>query len=204
MEYSSDYQYQYENSSIIDTDNNSEFPGLGSPSLKKYVPPNEKIKINEKTFENLWRPEYDEELIKLVPRYKNDWKKISKKIKNLYSIKTTPHFLRNYFMRITADKPKCPKINFNRKLDATIAYWVSQFGLVWTKIAEKMDISDPMKIKNRYYSQIKKKEIYDELLEEAQEFMKNEEVAPSKVENDNESTKQNTEESHASPIEIKQ
>jgi len=30
-----------------------------------------------------------------------------------------------------------------------------------------MDISDPMKIKNRYYSQIKKKDLFDELLEEA-------------------------------------
>lgn len=149
-----------------------------SAANKKYLPPNEKIKINEENFNTMWRSEYDSILVDLVPRYKNDWKKISKKVKSLYDIRTTPNFLRQYFVKITADKPKCPSVKFDRKLDATIAYYISKLGLSWVKIAKAMNIGDAMKVKNRYYSQIKKKNIYDDLLAEAKDFMNDVEEIP--------------------------
>jgi len=63
-------------------------------------------------------------------------------------------------------------VKFTRQLDATIAYLVDKYGLVWSKIAEEMEISDPMKIKNRYYSTIKKKDLYESLLKEGKSIAK--------------------------------
>jgi len=61
---------------------------------------------------------------------------------------------------------------------------VDKHGLNWLKIAQEMDMDDPMKIKNRYYSQIKKKNIYDELLEEGRAIEAGE-VSPGAHNDDN-------------------
>jgi len=100
-----------------------------SCSSAKFIAPLQNITANAKNFTKAWNKENDQYLKKLVPKYKNDWKKISRKIFLEFGVKTTPNFLRNYFMKITADEPKCPKIQFNRRVDANIAYLVNKFGL---------------------------------------------------------------------------
>mmetsp|Transcript_31262 Transcript_31262/g.28426 ORF Transcript_31262/g.28426 Transcript_31262/m.28426 type:complete len:109 (+) Transcript_31262:705-1031(+) len=47
-----------------------------------------------------------------------------------------------------------------------IAHMVNKYGLQWVKIAEKMEVDDPMKIRNRYYSHIKKRNLFGQLLKE--------------------------------------
>jgi len=53
---------------------------------------------------------------------------------------------------LTIDIPKCPRLQFNAQADAQIAKLVKKYGLNWNKISVEMGISDPVKIKNRYYS----------------------------------------------------
>jgi len=48
-----------------------------------------------------------------------------------------------------------------------LAQNINKYGLDWIKIAEDMNFSDPIKLKNRYYLHIKKKNKFEELLTEA-------------------------------------
>ena len=95
---------------------------------------------------------YDEELIRLVPHYKNDWKKICKRIQKYFKVRVTPNFLRNRYRNLTVNDPKCPRLVFNTQMDLVIAQLVNKHGLNWNLIAKEMGILDPIKIKNRYYS----------------------------------------------------
>jgi len=60
---------------------------------------------------------------------------------------------------------KNKKIVLSEEHDVEIVKWVNKFGLKWNKIAVEMGILDPMKIKNRYYAHIQRKNRYDELLQ---------------------------------------
>ena len=107
---------------------------------------------------------YDEELIRLVPHYKNDWKKICKRIQNYFKVRVTPNFLRNRYRNLTVNDPKCPRLVFNTQMDLIIAQLVNKHGLNWNLIAKEMGILDPVKIKNRYYSQLKRKGLLSEII----------------------------------------
>mmetsp|Transcript_5572 Transcript_5572/g.4720 ORF Transcript_5572/g.4720 Transcript_5572/m.4720 type:complete len:97 (+) Transcript_5572:812-1102(+) len=51
-------------------------------------------------------------------------------------------------------------------MDLKLVQLVQQHGLKWNLIAEKMQIVDPVKVKNRYYSKIKKGNRYRALIHE--------------------------------------
>jgi len=73
---------------------------------RKYVPPHRKTEINEKSLRNQWKPEYENEFRELVPKYKHDWKKIVKRVKTLFNIKTNPNVLRNFYNELMMGVPK--------------------------------------------------------------------------------------------------
>ena len=64
-----------------------------------------------------WSSDYESELCKMVPRLKNDWKKISKKMELELGVKATPHFLKTQYKKICADKPKAKSIEFSHETD---------------------------------------------------------------------------------------
>mmetsp|Transcript_13183 Transcript_13183/g.11265 ORF Transcript_13183/g.11265 Transcript_13183/m.11265 type:complete len:125 (+) Transcript_13183:512-886(+) len=113
-----------------------------------------------------WKDEYDSYLIKVVPHLKNDWKKITSKFKEAFKVKVTPFFLKNHYQEISGKIPQS-KSHFSHEQDVQLATLVREHGLDWGKIAEEMRISDPVKIKNRYYSFIKKKNLKDKLCRES-------------------------------------
>mmetsp|Transcript_3508 Transcript_3508/g.3059 ORF Transcript_3508/g.3059 Transcript_3508/m.3059 type:complete len:166 (-) Transcript_3508:328-825(-) len=80
---------------------------------------------------------------------------------------------------------------------------IDKYGLSWIKISEEMGMNDPMKIKNRYYSQIKKKDMFEELLEEGKEIYENEEAEKTaqahQTENDSSTPVKKTQEAELTP-----
>jgi len=63
-----------------------------------------------------------------------------------------------------------PKITkFTENLDIELVRNIEKLGFNWIEIANKMDFKDPSKLKNRYYLHIRKKDLYNDLLDKAKQ-----------------------------------
>lgn len=82
----------------------------------------------------------------------------------------TPNYLRLRH-RIILPDASTPKeeIVFNKEWDIKIVEKVLEEGLRWNVIAEKLNLNDPVKIKNRFYNHIKRKNRYEEILQTLQQ-----------------------------------
>jgi len=119
-------------------------------------------KLNKRT----WSEEDDEMLKVLGTKYKNDWKKIMKRINNVRNIKMSPTFLRKRFMEIR-DLPRIKRSKFSHEEDLKLADLIETYGMNWMKISEMFPQRGAIMLKNRYYSFIRKKNLLENLLEES-------------------------------------
>lgn len=126
-----------------------------------------KINQSQQRIMRQWNETDDKLLLKLGVQYKNDWKKINQKFEQVQGKKVTPYFLKNRYREISKPQGPTKKIKFNHEDDLKIVKIMVYYDLHWVKISKFFDNVDPISIKNRYYSSIKKKELYDELLAEA-------------------------------------
>jgi len=113
-----------------------------------------------------WTAEDDELLKTLGLQYKNDWKKIVKRLFTLRSIKKNPNFLRNRFKELTKDAAQ-KRIKFSHQEDVKLAKLIQEHGMNWMKLGEFFPERTPIMLKNRYYSYIRKKNLLATLNEEA-------------------------------------
>jgi len=137
--------------------NSQEFPDEITPNLS----PNFQNDENPKKKKG-WTKQDDELLLDLGMRYKNDWKKISRRFFSLRQIRKAPSILKRRYKEI-----KTPTIGgrarFTHEDDLGIVKGIMSHGKNWIKISEDLKGFDPIMIKNRFYSHIKKKELMSKL-----------------------------------------
>ena len=126
---------------------------------------------HNRTLDNDFFDEKDEKLLlELAPKYKNDWKKISKRMFRLNNKKFGLNFLRIKYKELADDNVK-KRVRFTHKEDLMIAKYSQIYGHDWTKIAFYFTNRTPIMLKNRYYH-MKKKNILDKLVKEVEELEK--------------------------------
>lgn len=114
-----------------------------------------------------WNEKYDKLLVESVGKYKKDWQKVEGYFKRNVA-KLTIHTLKNRFRHLSG-VPYQLRIKFSHEEDLQIAYYFSQFGTDWDKVAEFFPQRTKQMVKNRYYSFIRKKGNYERLLEEVKQ-----------------------------------
>jgi len=109
----------------------------------------------------------DETLLRvLAEKYKNDFKKISKRMFRLHDKKFGPNFLRLKNKELTDDSIN-KRVRFTHHEDLMIAKYCDLYGHDWTQVASYFPNRTPIMLKNRYYH-MKKKGIYERLVKEVQ------------------------------------
>jgi hypothetical protein len=104
-------------------------------------------------------------LLFLGPKYKNDWKKIAKRIFNLRNKRYNPKFLMTRYKELVTDM-SIKRIRFTHEEDRKLAKYFNMYGNDWNKIASLFESRTSIMLKNRYYSHIKKRNLLNKLLDE--------------------------------------
>lgn len=115
-----------------------------------------------------WDNKDDPLLFEMAIQYRNNWKRISRVLYENKNIKIAPKTLRRKYEDILARK-KTQRAKFTHEDDLIIVKYVDLYGLEWNKVACHFTDKSATMIKNRFYSYIKKKDIFEELLQEAEE-----------------------------------
>lgn len=102
-----------------------------------------------------WTEREDELLRKLGVQYKNDWKKISRRILTLTGFKKTPAYLKNLFKDIKVDCEQ-KQTRFTEEEDLRLVSLIHKYGMKWVLISQEFEGRDAISLKNRYYSFIRK------------------------------------------------
>mgnify|MGYP002620565086 FL=1 len=116
----------------------------------------------------LWDPAYDELLYNTAIKCKNHWKRVSNKIFKILKVQFPPKILRIRYKALLCYH-KRDRLKFTHQEDLTIVKSIQKFGLSWTKISLNLPARTPLMIKNRYYSYIRKKNLFEKYLDELQE-----------------------------------
>lgn len=143
--------------------------GASSQSQNNLVMPKRKsnICLSRENIMKHWTQGDDHELMTLADQYKNDWKKIARRITSNRKKKVTPNFLKNRYKEIAGDHIK-KGVKFTHEEDLEIARLFEIHGTSWTHIAHQFKDRTPVMIKNRYYSHIRRKGLLQDLVSEAQ------------------------------------
>jgi len=107
-------------------------------------------------------------LWKVGTQYKQDWKKIAKRLQNITGNKRSPNFLMNEYMKLKGETAECND-PFTHDEDLKLVKWTEEYGMNWIKIADMFGNRGAIKLKNRYYCYIKKKNLLDGLKKEVEE-----------------------------------
>jgi len=110
-----------------------------------------------------WKESDDTQLLSLAKKYKCDWKKIAKKFNNK---KFTPYFLKIRYKDLIK-APVQKKHKFTHSEDLQLAVLYQKYGSDWKAISEHFKHRTGVMLKNRYYSFIRKKDLLQILLDEA-------------------------------------
>jgi len=134
------------------------------------TPPKRKsnICVSKENIMKTWTSEDDQNLKKLADQYKNDWKKIAKRIITQTKKKVTPNFLKNRYKDIAGEQIK-KGVKFSHEEDLLIAKLFEKHNTQWTLIAAEFTDRTPVMIKNRYYSHIRRKGLLQNLTCEAKD-----------------------------------
>jgi len=127
----------------------------------------------------IWEIVKDETILELAAKYKNNWKRISKLILETRNLSLLPRVLRKRYDDILSHR-KSERVRFTHEDDLMIVKYLEKYGLDWTSVASHFEGKTPMMIKNRFYSFIKKRDLYDKYLQEVQRL----EEQPAKEEED--------------------
>jgi len=115
-----------------------------------------------------WSIEYNKILSYVTIKYKNDWKKIAKHLSKVIGRKITPAFARKQYKALGSDGYE-KGVKFSHEEDILIAKYVKEYSLDWEKIAIHFPSRNPVMLKNRYYSHIRKHRLIDQLAKLAEE-----------------------------------
>ena len=115
-----------------------------------------------------WSAADDVQLLQLVKSLKKDWKKIRKKYAK-QGIKVTRQFLKTRTQELN-DETILKRRKFSHEEDLLLVHLINEYGLNWHKISLSFKFRDHSMLKNRYYQHIRKKNLFDSLLNEAQEI----------------------------------
>jgi len=124
------------------------------------------ICLSRENIMKTWTGQDDSVLLKLADQYKNDWKKIAKRIITNNKKKVTPNFLKNRYKEVAGDQIK-KGVKFTHHEDLLIAQLFQKYGTCWTQISTHFPDRTPVMIKNRYYSHIRRKGLLGDLVDEA-------------------------------------
>jgi len=124
------------------------------------------MKKNEKFKKPVMERADEELLLELGPKYKNDWKKISKRIFNLRNRRFNTKFLMSRYKELVTDSA-VKRVRFTHEEDLLIAKYFKKYGNDWNRIGVHFSSRTPTMLKNRYYSHIRKRKLLNELLSEA-------------------------------------
>jgi len=127
------------------------------------------MKMTGKSF--IWNEENDRILMNLASKFRNDWKKVSQEFAHkVFGI----NLLKERYQKITSNYLQKRK-KFTHKEDLKIVEYFDKFGPDWTKIATHFQSRTGVMLKNRYYSYIRKQNLYESLLAEVQNCKKDDE-----------------------------
>jgi len=121
--------------------------------------------IHTAELEKTWNEKDCEELLELAIRNRNDWKKIAKKILLTKGIRVSPKTLRCFHSRLISSK-QATRTKFTHNDDLNIIKYFLEYGMDWKKISDHFSDKNPVMIKNRFYSYIKKKGLVDKYIQE--------------------------------------
>jgi len=124
-----------------------------------------KTESSEHEVINEWDDKYQDLLLNLVIKQRHNWKRIANNFFEQTGLRKDLNFLKKMYKKALAAK-NTGRAKFNHNDDLQIVKYVNMYGLDWKKVASHFREKSPTKIKNRFYSQIKKKGKFDGLLEE--------------------------------------
>lgn len=121
-----------------------------------------RLQQGHQKLEENWSMEDTSVLMKIALDLKLDWKKVAKKFNALTNKKATPNFLK---LKYKANKPEYTTKNksFSLQDDLTILKMFLKHGANFDAISKEINDNDSIRIRNRFYSHIKKKNVYEKL-----------------------------------------
>jgi len=119
-----------------------------------------------------WNNKDDENLIAMAVECRNDWKRVAKRLFKMNSKKVSIKFLKARYKALLSNNKNKERCQFTIQDDIQIVKYVKEYGLDWTKIACHFTGRTPVMLKNRYYSHIKKRNLFDKLLAEVDDLEK--------------------------------
>ena len=123
-------------------------PASSPPTLIKL--PNFCFTQNQCRNRNNWTGEEDDLLSKLAQKYKNNWKKVAKRMPN----KSITSIQKRWTNR---HNPTIKKAKWTEEEDSLILSLYEKLGGNWKKISKSLTGRPPDAVKNRFYGSIKKK-----------------------------------------------
>ena len=114
-----------------------------------------------------WTPEEDKLLLKVTVQYKNDWKKITRRLVSLTKKSLSLPFLKKRFYSLT-EGLTVKGVKFSHFEDLIVAKYYHLYSTDWVKISSHLTNRTPMMVRNRFYSYIKKKKLLSQLMREIQ------------------------------------
>lgn len=100
-------------------------------------------------------------------QYKQDWKKVAKRLTILTGNKRSPNFLMKEYMKLKGGAIESNE-PFTYDEDVKLVKLTEELGMNWIKIAEIFGNRGAIKLKNRFYCHLKKKNLLDGIKEEVQ------------------------------------
>jgi Myb-like DNA-binding domain. len=120
-----------------------------------------KLKPKDNSNSEIWTEERVQLLMTWVKACRCDWKKIARRFKNK---KITPFQVKTKYKTLTQENYTQLRVKFSIKEDLILAKYYRMYGSKWDKICEHFRKRDPIMIKNRYYSHLRKKNLLHSLL----------------------------------------
>ena len=122
------------------------------------------IKACHNEIQTNWSVEDDAKMLELVQANRFNWKKISKKFQNFQQKKVTPLFLKNRYRQLKHEN-KITQSPLGEKEDKLLVNAIENFGMNgWSKLYEAVPYASQIQVRNRYYSKLRNKAYYDEVL----------------------------------------
>lgn len=113
-----------------------------------------KIKVSTKNLtatSKLFTSEIDNDILILSETFLNDWKKVSKKLKNKYKLSLNPKILKRRYHILTSMINISKGKRFTKEEDEKLLNLAKTIGLKWTEIAKHFVGRSHVSLKNRYF-----------------------------------------------------
>jgi len=124
-----------------------------------------KKKVVDIDLNTFWTDENIKKMFEWTKQFRQDWKKVAKKFQMK---QVTPTMVRNKYRELKNNElPLWRKFTYEE--DMIIAKYYSIYGFQWKKIAEHLKSRTHIMVKNRFYSHIKKRNLIETLVREADE-----------------------------------